>query len=773
MKWPMIASAVLFIYYANEAAAYEVPTHSRLSMNAAVMSKLNDPEMLRQLGLRPYGIGDKRQKFYTDAVTTVWAREKTIIELIAFGAEYEDERSAQQALHHFYNPVNGQALNVQGTTPGHPSPSWILEDSEVISGQPYSYKKARQYLFDALTKPTGFERQRAWGATFQTLGHVIHHLQDMAQPQHVRNDPHCDSIVFCKVLLAAYDVYHPSGYETWHAQALRPDVFLQQYGAVYSEADNQVFTTPRKFWSTSVPFGTGGAGIAEYTSRGFFSSGTLQTPDINPAYPLPRVSSTNYSKVNIQTLCQEASGTANPCPEGLTGVMQFYPSVVTDNLRPGATATNERAVTTSIFDAELEKKHYSPIQSLNRFNHDAAGAFLLPRAVGYSAGMINFFFRGKMEISLPEEGVYGIVDHVDPDANTKDTGGFRKIKVKVKNVTPGAGGIAQMSTEGKLVLVAKFHRNKCYTPSLSGEYGAPGIDWKTCREEYEDIVVSGAVAAPAEINGDGAQLTFLFEKPVPINATDLHLQVVYRGKLGDEVEGLAVSTKDISEPHYLNSYTRWDQYRYDYYYPVLDMSRVWTYTRKTAAATTTSSTVGAHSWEEWCTGSSSPGFPTLDACNVAQGLTIEGKYSAGTTPFPNYDPANPGPLGDPKDPLNTPAEWHKLVYKPAYGPVFRMVAPVGTMTRVSVLTDAEPKNAILWMLERKDETHNTGSYQWFWGTPITTVNQLDETTGTMKTTTTYGQARGVFVPSVAVEELSVGDANPFPDLTLTRSTINF
>jgi hypothetical protein len=40
--------------------------------------------------------------------------------------------------------------------------------------------------------------------------------------------------------------------------------------------------------------------------------------------------------------------------------------------------------------------------------------------------------------------------------------------------------------------------------------------------------------------------------PIPINATDLFIQVAYRGPLGDEADGIAVGSIDVSEPSYEN-----------------------------------------------------------------------------------------------------------------------------------------------------------------------------------------------------------------------------
>ena len=44
------------------------------------------------------------------------------------------------------------------------------------------------------------------------------------------------------------------------------------------------------------------------------------------------------------------------------------------------------------------------------------------------------------------------------------------------------------------------------------------------------------------------EVSFTFAQPIPINATDVYLQVVYRGVLGSENDAVVVATKDISEP---------------------------------------------------------------------------------------------------------------------------------------------------------------------------------------------------------------------------------
>ena len=112
--------------------------------------------------------------------------KKNVVQLFRDGAEFED--NFPRSTNHFFNPYNGQALSVFGVQVGNPSPDWALEDKGqivgglVLGGQEYSYRDGRSYFYLALTSSSPVERDKRWGQMFQTLGQVIHHVQDMAQP---------------------------------------------------------------------------------------------------------------------------------------------------------------------------------------------------------------------------------------------------------------------------------------------------------------------------------------------------------------------------------------------------------------------------------------------------------------------------------------------------------------------------------------------------------------------------------------------------------------
>jgi hypothetical protein len=235
--------------------------------------------------------------------------------------------------------------------------------------------------------------------------------------------------------------------------------------------------------------------------------------------------------------------------------------------RYAGSPSNIRLTTESIWDrTALFSGERVKTYTLNRFNYDDMASLLIPRAVAYSAGILEHFFRGEMAITLPDAGFYGIVDHArfapsrsgaptDPATGFK---GFDRIRVKLRNVTPrilkrDGTYVDQPMPAGALVAVLKFHRNTCYDDLLL-QWPLTGGEAVSCRSPIEEIVSSDTivdVSIPFATPDypDGPEYTFYFpERELPINAWDVVLQVVYRGQLGIERDNIVVATKDIAEP---------------------------------------------------------------------------------------------------------------------------------------------------------------------------------------------------------------------------------
>jgi len=207
--------------------------------------------------------------------------------------------------------------------------------------------------------------------------------------------------------------------------------------------------------------------------------------------------------------------------------------------------------------------------SLDKTVYDVQAAFLLPRAVAYSAGLINHFFRGRLAISLPPEGIYGIIDHTRPHAlvnGVPEKGvsggggvfGFEKIILNVSNATPDiddgqSAPFVQDIGVGTFRAVAHYRLNPCYTTDLSGEADSVACNTNLITDPANEarIATSEAVAMSAFDNSGPNHIEFDFSaEPIPVNAVDLKIQVVYYGELGAEAQAIAVGMRDISEPSF-------------------------------------------------------------------------------------------------------------------------------------------------------------------------------------------------------------------------------
>ena len=144
-------------------------------------------------------------------------------------------------------------------------------------------------------------------------------------------------------------------------------------------------------------------------------------------------------------------------------------------------------------DPGLDPQGRAPIASVNywmyrtgwRFreflltlaNYTQMANMLGPRAIAYSAGLINYFFRGKLDVAVPDQGLIAVINQgethsVDADGyprrRDQSIFGFTKVRLKVRNATAevvksGSGtSLAAGRQRGQLVAVARYHRNACY-----------------------------------------------------------------------------------------------------------------------------------------------------------------------------------------------------------------------------------------------------------------------------------------------------------------------
>src|SRR5687768_15267828 len=228
------------------ALAYEVPTHRVMTDTAVRKTWLfTDHSLMFNLGL----LGADEQSFLYYRRTgkvRVGLDEYDVAQLVAEGSVDEDD--TPRFLNHFFDPVNHRPLIIGGIPTGRQSWEWAIEDEPIdgwVYDQDRSIRDARDFLERSLMyydpadpAQAHGERGLAVSRMFLSLGHAMHHMQDMAQPQHVRNDQH-------------FPVGYKSRYEDYTNRIRdRADIRALMNGA-QPNFPGSAFGTARDFWFNS------------------------------------------------------------------------------------------------------------------------------------------------------------------------------------------------------------------------------------------------------------------------------------------------------------------------------------------------------------------------------------------------------------------------------------------------------------------------------------------------------------------------------------------
>lgn len=504
----------------------------------------------------------------------------------------DPDNQIHRVFRHFYDPYNKRELTVLGKEPcdiDYPTPcanavDWALGTIDFTTSlspgtsrrNHFSLADAREALYRGLTGHdsafgvTGLDavtRQRYWVTAFRALGDVLHLNQDMAQPQHTRNDPHAGVI---GVRVAG----HTSTFEKFleagvtRVQYLRVGADTPRGGIPFTPApmnydgyppvpdgsppDVVRFKKYAEYWTEIA-----NKGMADYTNRGLFTVGTNLGDFHLSTYPLPDPDVSHYTPVPVPAV--QWDGT----PVGATVSTSPTITMLEADVPDSYTGKPDQAIKLSargswdqFLTSSIAGRHYT----LYRDNYVDQAKLVIPRAVGYSAGLLNHFFRGRLKINLPPEQVYAVADY-------SQNVGFQDFKVMVENVskvTLSDGSIVHQNvatSAGTLVAVLRHRSNVCLKwPTLEGSphwdpqaphavlWDGPNCRQPSLNEQYlPNIKVSLPAAVPDIDNGPQAVI-FHFDDPLPFNAVDVDLQVVYRGPLGDEPDDIAIGLEQISEP---------------------------------------------------------------------------------------------------------------------------------------------------------------------------------------------------------------------------------
>lgn len=350
-------------------------THRDLSQSAAEHSILNTG-LLGDIGFVK-GLADEKLGWDGQKLSiTDWFRN---------GALLEDEGGtfSGRFYNHFHNPL--YSYNQWGdagltsvwpwVNSGNSAVLWAADDSS----NDWRWGRVRDYYYNALTSSVDADRQASFAQTFRGLGQVIHLLQDMAQPAHVRNDPH-----------PADDKGVAPGFEYWAkrtdkkltvttlmAHPIYPTDSMNTTSSGYPPI-SQFFDTDQ--YNGTNPSSSLSLGLAEYTNANFVSEDTIFK---DFAYPR-REDTVVFAESQNKTL------------NGFEVYRKYFEKV-------GGGQSIKHFTTASRLYAYLLNDPSPSLQGFDDHCYKDYADLLIPRAVGYSAALINYFFRGQMDI-LPASG---------------------------------------------------------------------------------------------------------------------------------------------------------------------------------------------------------------------------------------------------------------------------------------------------------------------------------------------------------------------------------
>ena len=380
-----IAVAYVVLGLVATSNAYDTESHRFFGQMAARRSAL-DSTVRTSLDL-PEG----QRMFLRNGALTL-----RIEDWVGHGAREED-LPLRRVFNHFHNPLRPWRDAGLSIARGDSSVLWSQTPSQSPGGT-WTWAAARRAFLDALTLPAPDRRERRLADTFDTLGHLTHLVQDASVPAHTRNDAHPSiPVPFLNTLIPL----NPDWYEDWvedtrltdraafdRLLALSPTrplrLVLHSSDPAAPVAIAGLIDTDQVMADGPAPsiFGPASSGIAEFTNANFLSRDTLFT-----GFARPTVGDLGPG------FYEDERG----------AFRQYFPKVV-----PGTAAVE---VPHFVAEAALTL-HLTPFSTaapqrvmwrLTPRVHEDYARELIPRAIGYSAELIDYFFRGRLDVDVSSD----------------------------------------------------------------------------------------------------------------------------------------------------------------------------------------------------------------------------------------------------------------------------------------------------------------------------------------------------------------------------------
>ncbi|HDZ62057.1 MAG TPA: hypothetical protein ENH40_02795 [Nitrospirae bacterium] len=443
---------------------------------------------------------------------------------------------------------------------GESSVIWSQNENQHVGGE-WSWQDAREYFYIALSgmdfadnvvvpEPGDTEdetRDKYFAKTFRSVGQLMHLVEDMSVPLHTRNDVH---ILF--------------SYEGW-VESLRIDTInggdiefdnlisnpVSFHSSIFSLPENNLAKIPiAKIIDTDQ---YSGANPDETAQRKCSITDSICNSDSNcPSGEtcLSTIGLSEYSNANFITEDTNFKDFSYPAWDSVEKTdydvkdprdhdrivkRQYYKKTQHGELgvedKDGDGNPDYRIATVGFLkdyileyfpelDAYLRSKEKPALDSI--VYQDYAD-LLVPRAVGYSAGLLDYFFRGELYVPLivpsndgpSVEGIWG---------NQTDTGvDIDKVAVFVQNNSK-LDGVIEPIGAGILTLTISYTDTK----------GTPDPDDDTI--EYESAGSFSVTDIPETGSGSYSFALFTLTNPIQPNQTveDLTYHLAFKGQLGNE-----------------------------------------------------------------------------------------------------------------------------------------------------------------------------------------------------------------------------------------------
>ncbi|NOX60187.1 MAG: hypothetical protein GXP29_15190 [Planctomycetes bacterium] len=374
-------------------------THRALSEIAADNNQCVLHDFLVNELLLPDGI-DTTATGTGATLTDATAATQTYRDWIVDGGQTED-MPGTRSLRHFLNPIGDDPLF--GTNDD--ARTWAIDGGN----NDWSFTDGRGFYFQALTAVSQADRDAAFASTFRSLGQVVHLLADMGSTPHTRDDAHppfFDESPFENVYVRANYGTVPQMNGLAGVGTVPPAANPPRYTLGIAPPG---FNNIGDFWDTDQYIGqavfTFGSqpGLAEFTNYNFFSGDTVFDFGNGNTHP-------SHADTNVATLFPLAGASRQifiPSDTGNTGagwvdVAKTTPASV--GIVPLTRVARARNLGIARSRNYYRSRTGSPRRirvSMNNNNvMEEYSQILLPQTIAHATGVINYFFRGKVSISL-------------------------------------------------------------------------------------------------------------------------------------------------------------------------------------------------------------------------------------------------------------------------------------------------------------------------------------------------------------------------------------